>query len=327
MKARFIVVVALATIIASEANAWNSLGHRVVAELAWRRLKPAERQEVVDTLRRHPRFDEDFAGKMTDDVIGADKALQDRWIFQHAAYWPDIARGLHGEDLQRFNRPTWHYVTNPMFLDETDQAALLGKLRINNSARYPSDTPSEAYNVLQAIAHSRAALTSNAGPNVRAVAYCWLLHLVGDIHQPLHSTSLYSVNQLPDGDRGGNSIPLAGGENLHSRWDGLLGRRDLIREVDRQANELSNRVRYRDVWQSAATETDPSEWARESHQLCKSDIYSDDILSAVRGTPLGAQVEPLRLSDEYMRNAGGIAKRRIIEAGARLGVLIRATSR
>jgi hypothetical protein len=44
--------------------------------------------------RRHPRFDADFAGKMTDDVLKADKATQDRWIFQHAAYWPDIARGL-----------------------------------------------------------------------------------------------------------------------------------------------------------------------------------------------------------------------------------------
>jgi hypothetical protein len=135
------------------------------------------------------------------------------------------------------------------------------------------------------------------------------------------------VNQLPDGDRGGNSIPLAGGENLHSRWDGLLGRRDLIREVDRQATQLSNRGRYREVWQSAATETDPSEWARESHELCKADVYADDILTAIRGTPLGDQIEPLRLSEEYMRNAGGIARRRIIEAGARLAVLIRASSR
>jgi hypothetical protein len=235
MFLRLILATAIASI-AGSGYAWNALGHKVVAEIAWRELEPADRQAIVDVLRRHPRFDVDFAAKMTDDALAGDKAVQDHWIFRHASYWPDIARGLQGEKLKRYNRPTWHYVTKPLFLDSSDRRTLAGQLRINNSPKYPTNTPAVEFNVLQAIKYCQAALSSrDAVASSKAIAYCWLFHLVGDIHQPLHSTSLYSGNTFPEGDRGGNEIPLVGGEILHSRWDGLLGRRDLLRNVDRDA--------------------------------------------------------------------------------------------
>ena len=304
--------------------AWNALGHKVVAEIAWRQLEPVERQRIVDVLRRHPRFDADFAAKMTDDVLRADKVTQDHWIFQHAAYWPDIARGLLGDDRATYNRPTWHYVTNPLFLDTSDRDILALRLGITNSDEYPTDTPKSEYNVLQAIKHCRSALASRgAGADAKALAYCWLFHLVGDIHQPLHSTSLFSVKQFPLGDRGGNGIPLTGGENLHSRWDGLLGRRDLLRNVERQVLELSDRGRYRDAWiSSAIKESDPRKWAAESHELCKSVVYSVAILDTVRQSPPGATMSPIRVTTSYMEQAGDVARRRIITAGLRLAALL-----
>jgi hypothetical protein len=202
-------------------------------------------------------------------------------------------------------------------------------LRINNSAKYPTNTPVDEFNVLQAIKYCQAALAKpDSASSSKALAYCWLFHLVGDIHQPLHSTSLYSVNQFPDGDRGGNEIPLVGGENLHSRWDGLLGRRDLMRDVDREVAELSNNSRYGDVWQSTAVnETDPRKWAEESHALCKSVVYSDEILNAVRQTPAGKTMAPLKLPEQYMQQAGDVARRRIIIAGLRLGKLLGSSGR
>lgn len=52
----------------------------------------------------------------------------------------------------------------------------------------------------------------------------FLLHLVGDIHQPLHSTA--RVNEdYPRGDKGGNAFPLPshyGAKNLHAVWDKVL---------------------------------------------------------------------------------------------------------
>ena len=57
------------------------------------------------------------------------------------------------------------------------------------------------------------------------------------MHQPLHSTAMFS-DYFPNGDRGGNQIPLARGRNLHSLWDNLLGRQHYLRNVDREVAEL-----------------------------------------------------------------------------------------
>src|SRR3954467_15064935 len=86
--------VVLLIVTAAPAQAWNSLGHKAVAEIAWQQLEPSERQSIVDVLRRHSTFATDFQAKMEDDPIVAkgDKATQDHWIFQQAATWPDIIR-------------------------------------------------------------------------------------------------------------------------------------------------------------------------------------------------------------------------------------------
>ena len=315
-------ILAIFVLIASwteSVHAWNALGHKVVAEIAWRELTPEHRQLIVDTLRRHPRFDADFAGKMTDDVLRADKATQDHWIFQHAATWPDLARGLPAGARGKYDRPPWHYINLPLYLDASDRRDLAPKLTVNLAAE-PADDP-RGYNVLQAIAHSRAALVSKVGPEAKAVAFCWHFHLAGDLHQPLHSTALFSVDQFPKGDRGGNSILLVRGRNLHSLWDNLLGRQHYLRNVDREVAELTGL--HRDVWESAAMEADPRKWAEESHELCKAVVYSDSILNAIRATPEGAKLMPIQLPETYYRMAGEHARRRIIAAGLRLGALLK----
>src|SRR5262249_39587347 len=50
----------------------------------------------------------------------------------------------------------------------------------------------------------------------------WLLHLVGDVHQPLHATTRVSATK-PDGDDGGNGVELSSPANLHTFWDDVLG--------------------------------------------------------------------------------------------------------
>ena len=164
------ILAGLFALSAVPAFAWNALGHKVIAEIAWRQLESAERQTIVDTLHRHPRFDQDFAGRMTDDILRADKATQDRWIFQHAATWPDLARGLPPGEREKYDHPTWHYVNFPLFLDDSDRIALEPRLTINVSAQHPTSIPPERYNVLQAIAHARATLESRVGLETKAVA-------------------------------------------------------------------------------------------------------------------------------------------------------------
>jgi hypothetical protein len=294
--------------------AWNNLGHKVVAEIAWRQLSAEQRQSIVNILRRHPRFDTDFAAQMTDDVLRADKAVQDHWIFQQAATWPDLIRGT-----REFDRPEWHYIDLPIYLDPGDKGAFTGKLPVNISADY--STAIEHYNVLQAIQHCQAALRSRAGPDVKSVAYCWLFHLVGDVHQPLHSTAIFSVRLFPKGDRGGNEIPLVHGDSLHKLWDNLLGRQSYMRNVDQEVAELSGN--YHDVWESAAKETSPRKWTIESHELCESFVYDDTILAALQNTPAGTKPAPIDLPVTYNQTAGQQARRRIIAAGLRLAAILK----
>ena len=58
------------------------------------------------------------------------------------------------------------------------------------------------------------------GQRARALRY--LLHLVGDIHQPLYCATR-CTQALSQGDRGGNDFKVKGEDNLHSCWDGGVG--------------------------------------------------------------------------------------------------------
>ena len=56
----------------------------------------------------------------------------------------------------------------------------------------------------------------------RALFARYLVHVAGDIHQPLHSVALFNET-YPEGDRGGNSLSIHllddSKSNLHSFWD------------------------------------------------------------------------------------------------------------
>jgi hypothetical protein len=80
-------------------NAWKALGHKVIAEIARQQLDGGQRADIVRALRRHRRFDADFACNMPDND-------QDRWISQHAvtgnlqALWDNLlGRGDRTNDV------------------------------------------------------------------------------------------------------------------------------------------------------------------------------------------------------------------------------------
>jgi hypothetical protein len=165
------------SLVASRALAWNALGHRVVAEIAWQQLDAPTRQSIVDTLKHHPRFAGDFVAKMPRDVAIADKATQDRWIFWQAAVWPDVCRG------GPYDRPWWHFINVPIYVNKSDRNALAGRLTFNQSFMYPTNRDPADYNIVQAIAYCRATIADNqAGHDAKAIAYSWLMHLIGDLH-------------------------------------------------------------------------------------------------------------------------------------------------
>src|SRR5258707_10011420 len=83
---------------------------------------------------------------------------------------------------------------------------------------------------------------NQAPTNQRAVALTWLFHLVGDLHQPLHTIQLFS-REYPHGDRGGNEVcirlaPERAPLDLHRLWDGLLTSTNNIGRLSKIAAEL-----------------------------------------------------------------------------------------
>jgi S1/P1 Nuclease len=288
-------------------SAWNGLGHKVVAEIAWQQLDEPTRQQIVDILRRHPRFAEDFEKKMPTDVETADKATQDHWIFQQAATWPDMARKT------QYDQPTWHYINVPLFLD--------GERRVpfNLSTEYPTATVQADGNVAQATKHCLALIAApDASVDAKALAYSWLIHLVGDMHQPLHSTALVS-NYFPKGDEGGNKILVVQGHNLHSLWDGLLGTRSQMRDVDREVAKLKEQQEFWNV----DTKLYINGWINESHDAAASVVYDPAILQVIRNATPGEKLETISPSEDYLKAAGQLARRRIVAAGMRLGALLK----
>jgi len=104
MRSRLTIGMSATTVLCLAASSfgWNRTGHMLVALIAYEDLSPAERQPLVDVLRKHPRFQEDFQRRMPPLRSRED---QDRWIFIQAATWPDIARGFKGQD-KKYHHPS-----------------------------------------------------------------------------------------------------------------------------------------------------------------------------------------------------------------------------
>ena len=115
------------------------------------------------------------------------------------------------------NHPAWHYVDYPYHLDGKTTTAPVETW----------DGKSDPANLIQAMQKVTTEFKDPATKDDRrAIDICWIEHLIGDIHQPLHAVSLYSAD-YPDGDRGGNSIHIRTDSNpnmnLHAFWDDIEG--------------------------------------------------------------------------------------------------------
>jgi len=65
--------------------------------------------------------------------------------------------------------------------------------------------PPDPDNILSALEENRRIVKSQVSADKRAIALAWLLHLVGDVHQPLHTIQMFR-REYPHGDRGGNEV-------------------------------------------------------------------------------------------------------------------------
>jgi hypothetical protein len=182
-------------------QAWGTAGHMVIAAEAYQQLSPEDKAQVFEVLKAHP----DFA-KWSAAYHANSKFDLPAYVFMRSSSWPDEIRRTENP----YDHPEWHFIDYPLRPPE-----------------FPFEPdPRPTNNVLYGLQQSEQTLAdTNASPELRAVYLSWLIHLVGDIHQPLHCASFYGAN-YPEGDRGGNDFfvkPGPIGVRLHGIWDGLLG--------------------------------------------------------------------------------------------------------
>jgi hypothetical protein len=136
----------------------------------------------------------------------------------------------------------------------------------------------------------------------------WFLHLIGDVHQPLHCTTRIGATTQPEGDDGGNGVKLnsPGPANLHSFWDNVLGGGDAPSIALNAISTLPNPPA------SAANDLDVSHWIDESFEAAQQ-VYK---------TPIGAGAGPFTVTRAYKTAARKLAEKRIALAGARLAKIL-----
>jgi len=315
-----VLVLAAWTFSPGQATGWSAGGHRVVADLAYDLLEPAERTHVVAILRKHKDFDKHFKKPMATQLPGANAADEERWIFLQASIWPDL-----------IGSSPWHYVNFPLFLSEADEMALKNEIKPNLNSELPkslSKKKMKDLNCIQAVKLSLRKLNdAHTEDAEKAIYYCWLMHLVGDIHQPLHSTSLVSrarFNQN-EGDRGGNGVKTKQEGSLHSYWDSRFGRGQHLDDIRERTKKIADNAGAVKAGESARSKLNPNDWVSESHHLAKTVVYTKEILNAVSAGELtpNAPLKKIDLSDAYRKQAHEIADRRVAEAGYRLAAILK----
>ena len=177
------LTVALLAFPLTRAMAWSSGGHQVVAAAAFRELSPELKTKVSEILKAHPEYERWKRYYRTDN----NSLDLEAYIFLRASVWPDEIRQRDNP----YHHPHWHYLDYPL------------KPRgfpFEPGRRIPDD------NALFAIAKAEHELSSRGtSAQDRAIYLSWLIHLIGDIHQPLHCASLVD-STYPKGDRGGNDF-------------------------------------------------------------------------------------------------------------------------
>lgn len=288
--------------------AWSEGGHQIVGYLAFDAMDAQSQTRLLAILKSHPKFATDFRTDLSEP-----KAVG-RFMLGTAAYWPDVAR-----DYAEYNRPNWHYQPGPALI-------------IGNPANVPASPgplPVDAtlatrdLHIEQAIELCRKTLRDAASDSDKAIAICWLAHLVGDAHQPCHAGSLYAEGVFPDGDRGANSIPTKQKRNLHALWDGLLGTSGDPTEVSRRVFDIQQNSSVMAAAKAAEQDLKPATWLSESVEKSLQRVYTAEVLDAVEAARrAGTKVGVIDLSAPYLKDAGAVAQERIAVAGLRLAKLL-----
>ncbi|MDB6124330.1 MAG: hypothetical protein JWQ71_3323 [Pedosphaera sp.] len=277
-----------------ELRAWSGAGHMVIAAEAYKELSPELQTKVSEVLKSHPDYTKWEKAYQKESSSGL--ALG-QYVFMRASTWPDEIRRDDRGDVHSH----WHYVNYP----------LIGPAFAFQSG--PATNDDIVFGIIQ---NEKVLTEAGASKEARAVALSWLIHLVGDIHQPLHCAVLINdTYHLPAGDKGGNDFYIKPADEpirLHSLWDGLLGKSYDPRPSANYAIQILSEHPRKSLAELAKNKT-AKDWSLESRTIALERGY-------LRGKLAGSKTQESAppLPSDYTKNAKVIAERRAALAGYRL---------
>jgi hypothetical protein len=274
------------------ATAWGPLGHQAVGAVAQERLTPRARAQV-DAL---------LAGDLS-----ADGTASGRTTLAQVASWADEIRGSDAD------HPRWHFDNAPVCADPRAEAC-------------PNDDCAS-----RRIVSELALLADPSQPQrARNEALKWVVHLAGDMHQPLHAA---------DYAQGATRVPveLEGHPDkhaltLHGAWDVRLVSAALQAGHDRvpPPRALRRLLKKAASFDPARLREPPARWLEESNRLARTVALDYPGFACVpdgAGTGGAAAAapapdRPVVLSRDYQRRAIRVIDERLALAGARLAQVL-----
>ena len=271
---------------APAALAWGPEGHRMVGEIAARFLNARASAEVLEVLGNDRLADGQPSGRRT---LG------------EVANWADEIK----ETEWGKRRGSWHY----------DDVPLCETAVVEKYCRNGRCASAQLARHIEILADVRASRRS------RNEALKCVIHLAGDIHQPLHAGNR--------GDRGGNRVqvsffgerdnPPYGSVNLHAIWDVHMLRR-LISERGGERAIVSGPIadRDRNAWEKGSI----ADWIGESHQIAKNVVYP---LLPVETACSNKIAGVIAVDQAYYSKAAPLIEIQIRKAGIRLARILNDT--
>lgn len=294
-----IFLIALTCVFSLSAQAWWDAGHLITAVIAYKNLDEKTKVQV-DELVKYLERDYPYTNN-----------------FVALSTWPD---DLKSEGV--YNYSTWHYTNIPY-----------------NPYKVVIPMQPEV-DVLWAIEQAKDILASRkARPVEKARQLAFLIHFIGDIHQPLHSTSYFN-NDLPAGNRGGNDFPISSfgrWNNLHSCWDDACGYTSDYNDINPYGEPkkplTSGDMKRLEGFAQTIMKAHPKKdirgidlmdqdfWALESHKLAIKYGYKGVLSVDENGRKNYIQPNS-PVSEYYLEEGQKIAARRLAMGGYRLAEVL-----
>ena len=274
----YLLIILLGLIFTNQVGSWNSECHMIVAQIAYN----YSNSTVMEIVNSQSKIYYNFYPAYSDNLS--------------VSTWPDF---IKEDNIEYFS--TWHYIDTPYnpfnisnVINASDINIIWAMKQINDSYIKRTDS-------------------FNYGLSIR-----FLIHLVGDIHQPMHNINLFSP-EYPNGDNGGNKFIIKYNNettNLHMFWDNCGDlytslytfplNESAIESIKIIANEIIND--YSEFGPINLYDYDFEKWSQESYDVAARYAY-------------GPVLNNNTITNNYVNQTRNLCKYQLYIAGFRLASL------